>query len=100
MIPCPECGHQTTTEATACEKCGHALKNGDVRSHNVPGQKPPPPEVAGWVIEKVPPEMIEEARRTFNKEEFLAEVREMERTGGVKFEDFIGEIEEIVNRRE
>jgi len=61
---------------------------------------PPPPEMAGCIIEKVPPAMIEEAVSAFNEREFLAEVREIEQTGGVKFEDFIGEIEEIVKRRD
>jgi hypothetical protein len=56
--------------------------------------------VSGWVIHKTPPEMIEELRRTLSEEEFLAELREAERTGGAKFEDMIGEIEEMVKRRD
>jgi len=96
---CQHCGHQATSEATTCPSCGQALKNGTVQRVKSPVQKPPPPaEVAGWVIEKVPPEMIEEAIRTFDEEEWRTALREVEETGGVKFEDFIGEIEEIVIR--
>src|SRR5271170_6511858 len=101
MIPCPECGRSSATEVAACPNCGHALANGtapQVRSSVT--KPPPPPEVSSWVIEKVPPEMIEEARRTFNEEEYLAELREVEQTGGVQFEDILGEIEEMVKRRD
>ena len=58
----------------------------------------PPAEVSAWVIEKTAPEMIEHLRQTFNEGEFLAGVWEIEETGGLKFEDFIGEIEEIVDQ--
>ena len=61
---------------------------------------PPPPELNGWLPDPIPPVFLEEMRRTFNEAEFLADVQEIERTGGVKFEDFIGEIEEMVNRRD
>jgi hypothetical protein len=99
MIPCPECGRQTAAEAAACANCGHALANG-TQAKSPAGKPPPPPEVSNWTIHKTPPEMIEEMRRTFNEEEYLAELREAERTGGVKFEDFFGEIEEVVKRRD
>ena len=42
---------------------------------------------------KVPPEILEWARQTFDEEEFLAQVREIEKTGGLQLEDFIAEIE-------
>jgi ribosomal protein S27E len=99
MIPCPECGRQTAAEAAACTNCGHALANG-TQAKSPAEKPPPPPEVSGWVIHKTPPAMIEEMRRTFNEKEYLAELREAEGTGGVKFEDFIGEIEEMVKRRD
>lgn len=99
MKPCPECGQPIETNAVVCAKCGHDLANGVVPPAASSGRKPPP-EVSGWDIEKPPPEMIEEALGTFNREEFLAEIREIDKTGGVRFEDFIGEIEEIVKRRE
>ena len=53
-----------------------------------------PEEVKGWTRYEIPPEVLEHARQTFDLEEYLAEVREIEKTGGVRFEDFIGEIEE------
>jgi hypothetical protein len=43
--------------------------------------------------EKIPPEILEWARQTFNEEEFLAHVREIETTGGLRLEDFIAELE-------
>jgi predicted amidophosphoribosyltransferase len=97
--PCPECGQPVETDAVICMNCGHALANGIVPPAASAGKKPPQ-EVSGWDIEKTPPEMIEKLLGTFNQEEFLAEIREIEKTGGVRFEDFIGEIEEIVKRRE
>lgn len=99
MKPCPECGHPIAVETEACTNCGRVLANGTVPQPKSPLGKPPP-EVSGWVIDKTPPEMIEEMRRTFDEEEFLAELREGERTGGAKFEDMIGEIEEMVKRRD
>lgn len=95
--PCPACGHPTP-DASACPKCGHALANGTTKA---PYQKPPPPpELVGCVFEKVPLEMIEEARRSFNEEEWLAALREFEENGETDFAAFIAEIEEIVNRRD
>ncbi|MBY0526157.1 MAG: hypothetical protein K2R98_22375 [Gemmataceae bacterium] len=43
--------------------------------------------------ERIPPEILEWARQTFNEEEFLTQVREIETTGGLPLEDFIAEIE-------
>lgn len=43
--------------------------------------------------EKIPPEILEWARQTFDEEEFLAQVREIEATGGLRLEDFIAELE-------
>jgi len=98
MTPCPECG-RPAAEATTCENCGHALANGTApRVKNTAVKPPPPPEVSGWVIHKVPPEMIEEAIRTFDEEAFLAELRETERNGGAELKDFIHELEQDVDR--
>lgn len=91
---CPRCGHEASTE-TACPDCGHAAVNGVAMPGPVP--PPPPPELAGLVIEQPTPEMLEEARRTFNAEEYLAAVREIEAGGGFQLEDFIDEIEQITN---
>jgi hypothetical protein len=41
----------------------------------------------------IPPHILEWARQTFDKEEFLADIREIEATGGLQLEDFIAEIE-------
>jgi len=43
--------------------------------------------------EKIPPEILEWARQTLDLEEFLAQVREIEVTGGLRLEDFIAELE-------
>jgi hypothetical protein len=97
-ILCPKCGHQVAREATACSNCGQDMRNGAV-----PGsmEKPiPPPEVSSWVIEKVPPDLLAWARQTFNMEEYLAGVRQIEETGGLELKDFIDEIEAKVKGSE
>ena len=38
-------------------------------------------------------EIVEWARQTFDEEEFLTRVREIEATGGLQLEDFIAEVE-------
>ena len=43
--------------------------------------------------EPIPPEIVEWARQTFDEEEFLTHVREIEATGGLSLEDFIAELE-------
>jgi hypothetical protein len=43
--------------------------------------------------ESIPPEILEWARQTFDEEDFLAQVREIEATGGVSLEQFIAELE-------
>ena len=43
--------------------------------------------------ERIPPEILEWARQTFDEEEFLAHVREIEATGGLRLEDFLAELE-------
>jgi hypothetical protein len=59
-----------------------------------------PAEVAGWAIEKMPPDLLAWARQTFDEAEYRAGVREVEETGGVPFEELIGEIEERARRRD
>jgi hypothetical protein len=41
----------------------------------------------------IPPELLAWARQTFDEEEFLADIREIEATGGVQLEDFLPEVE-------
>jgi hypothetical protein len=48
----------------------------------------------------VTPEIMEWARRTFNEEEFLAGLREIEATGGVEITDLIQEPEQEATSRE
>jgi hypothetical protein len=98
--PCPECGQSTPAEASACPNCGHALSNGAVPQGKLPSASAAPPTEVGSLVIKTPPEIMDEARRTFNQEEFLEGAREIERTGGYKLEDFIDELEEEVRRRE
>lgn len=43
--------------------------------------------------ETIPPEMLAWARQTFDEKEFLADMREIEATGGVQLADFIAELE-------
>ena len=44
--------------------------------------------------EPIPPDLLEWARQTFDEEEFLAHLREMEAEGGgLRLEDFIADIE-------
>lgn len=49
--------------------------------------------------ERIPPEILEWARQTFDEEEFLRQVREIEATGGLPLEDFIAEIEARVRSK-
>jgi len=53
--------------------------------------QPNPPEP--FPRETIPPEIVEWARQTFDKEEFLAHVWEIEAKGGLRLEDFIAELE-------
>jgi hypothetical protein len=46
------------------------------------------------------PEVMEWARRTFNEEEFLAGLREIQTTGGLELKDFLHELEQEVMPRE
>ena len=90
---CPECVRKPNRDTAACPRCGHAAANGT-------SPRPVPNEVAGWERYETPPDVLDKARREFDEGEYLAEVREIERTGGVRFEDFIGEVEGQVRPRE
>lgn len=57
-----------------------------------PGDQPLPPEVATWKIERPTTEMLEEARRTFNMEEYLEQERELLKSGGGDIDALIEEL--------
>jgi hypothetical protein len=56
--------------------------------HATPTDTPEP-----FTHEPVPPELLAWARQTFNAEEYLEGVREIEATGGRTFESLIAEVE-------
>jgi hypothetical protein len=49
---------------------------------------------------KITPELREWALRTFNEEECVAGIKEIEATGGVELRDFIDELEQEIASRE
>jgi hypothetical protein len=49
---------------------------------------------------KLPPDLLEWARQSFNEEEFLAGVREIRATGGLEFDDFVKELERAAGEHE
>ena len=59
-----------------------------------------PDKGAPFPIYPVPPEVMEEARRTFNLEEWLAGIEEIQRTGGRTFDEFFPEIEKELTDRQ
>jgi hypothetical protein len=48
---------------------------------------------------RIPPDILEWARQTLSEEEFLAHIREIEATGGLRLEDFIAEVEARARRQ-
>jgi hypothetical protein len=47
----------------------------------------------------IDPDLLEWARQTLDMEEVMADLREIEATGGIRLEDVIEEIEQRVRRR-
>ncbi len=96
--PCPECGHPTA-EVQVCANCGYALTNGTMQPVRAPFRKPPPPpELAGYVFEKMTPE-IEALLGPFDEQVYRDALREFEENGGYQLKDFIEELEEEARRR-
>lgn len=91
---CPKCGHDTATDS-ACPGCGQPAVNGVAKPMR--RDPPPPPELAGVVFERSTPEMIEDARRTFDEAEYWTAFRETEETGGVDIDGLIAEMEQQVH---
>jgi uncharacterized protein (UPF0276 family) len=48
----------------------------------------------------IPPEILEWAQNNINEEEILAEMREIQETGGLKFSDFEKELEALITTPE
>lgn len=48
----------------------------------------------------VPPEILEWARNNINEDEILAEMREIQATGGLRFSDFEKELESLITTPE
>lgn len=93
---CPKCGQENAPDA-ACPDCGRNAVNGAGTPKRT---KPPPPtELAGRTFTPTPPGMVEEFLRTFDEEEYLAAARELERSGGVPFEEIMAEIERKLHGR-
>ncbi len=46
--------------------------------------------------EKITPEILEWAQQDFNEEEFMDDIREIQRTGGLQLCDFIDELKQMV----
>lgn len=42
--------------------------------------------------ESIPPDLLEWARQTFDEDAFVAQMREIEATGGLQLEDFLAEL--------
>jgi len=61
--------------------------------HTSPAELPEP-----FRPEPIPPELLAWARQTFDAQEFLEGVREIEATGGQSFESLIAEVEEQVRK--
>ena len=57
----------------------------------MPAEPPPAAETPAPV--PIPPELLAWARQTFDAQEFLEGVREIEATGGQPLESFIAEVE-------
>jgi hypothetical protein len=54
--------------------------------------KPDEPRKPPFPVEPIPPDLLEWARQTVNEEDILADLREIEETGGFELKDFIDEI--------
>lgn len=66
---------------------------------------PPEPGPQGWQFQpgRLPPELRDYYLRQLTEEEekkMLDDLKEIEETGGLEFEDFVDELEEIVNKLE
>lgn len=59
-----------------------------------------PPDLPWGVPIPVPPEVLEWARRNFSEEDALADLREVQETGGLELHEFIDELERLAGSDE
>jgi hypothetical protein len=103
MMPvvCEKCGHPAEGDVRTCSECGHAVKNGAIPDSGCPAkQLDGRQEKGNMTIYPVPSEVLDWARATFNEEDYLAALREIEKTGGRELKDFIHELEQGASPRE
>ena len=60
----------------------------------LPAEVPEPP----FAFDPVHPDLLAWARQTLDAEEFIREMREIQRTGGCSIEDVLADIHAITNR--
>src|SRR5579884_2737323 len=87
---CPHCGRDLGADAVRCADCGCELNGAALGSAATGSQQASPPVPPS---EKLSPEVLEWLRQQTNPEEILAEIREIEETGGLELKDFLPEIE-------
>lgn len=97
---CPRCGHQPPPDATACPGCGQALAGACETATLATQQAAETAQANGVASGKPSAELMSWARQNINEEEVVAEIRQIRQTGGVKLEDFIGELEAKVTASE
>src|SRR5690348_11694672 len=99
MIPqhCPKCGRDVGADAARCSDCGCELNGVAASSAAAVSQQTSRPVPRS---EKLPPEVLEWVRQQTNPAEILAEIREIEETGGLELKDFLPEIEKELYGRE
>ena len=89
---CPGCGHPADHHCTPCGSCGQGL-NGQ----QPPGRAAPTPLPVNPIEipdGRLASEHREWERPSFDREAFLAGLREVEQTGGVRLKDFLHELEQ------
>jgi hypothetical protein len=94
MMRCPQCGEAHAREAVTCLVCGHPLNGAPVTDAGAFAEQSKPPSG------KLSPELKEWVRGQLSAEEFLAGVREIEKTGGQELKDFIQELEQEAGPRD
>jgi hypothetical protein len=97
-VRCPECGHDLSAGASACPACGRPLDGAALSEAGYSTQ--PPAHPGAPPSGKLPPELMEWARRQFSEDEFAAGLKEIRETGGLELQDFIRELEQEATPRD